>query len=201
MAEHANEALPGLALFIAQRAAQIRDDEQLVREPCFAKISAMNFPAAGFSGKRDLLDARRVAGEAFGKAELARVSSEKALFRLIQNALAGAIHEAKRAVAVECKNRDVDFLHHFAEQRGGFESAESLLAKRFAERVHFAQHFAERIAFIGAAGANRKIAFAQSGEKIRNVRSGNTTRLCAVNAKLSHVKTISTVSVHCSFEE
>ncbi len=73
----------------------------------------------------------------------------------------------KRAVAVNRENGDVHFLHHFAKKRGSFESAEALLAKRLAERVHFAQHFAECIAFIGAARANRKIAFAQCSEKIR----------------------------------
>ena len=58
VAEHANEALPGLALFVAKRAAQIGDHEQLVSEPRFTKTSTMNFPAAGFARKRDLLDAR-----------------------------------------------------------------------------------------------------------------------------------------------
>ena len=96
----------------------------------------------------------------------ARVSAQKPLLGLIENALAGAIHEAQRAVAVEGENGDVDFLHHLAQQRGGFERAQSLLAKRLAERVHFAQHFAERIVAIGAARANRKITFAQRGQQI-----------------------------------
>lgn len=93
--------------------------------------------------------------------------SQKPLFRLIQNALAGAVHEPQRAIAVNREDGDVHFLHHFAKKRRSFESAQALLAKRFAKRVHFAQHFAECVAFIGSARANRKIAFAQRSEKIR----------------------------------
>ena len=58
--------------------------------------------------------------------------------------LAGAVDEAQAVGAVEREDGDVDLLHHLAQQRGGLERAEPLLAQRVGERVGFDHHFAER---------------------------------------------------------
>ena len=73
----------------------------------------------------------------------------------------------RRFVAIKGENGDVNFFHHFAEERGGFESAEALEAQRFAKRIHFAENFAKHIIAIRAARANGKIALAQRGQQIR----------------------------------
>ena len=57
--EHAQQALPGEALFFAQRAAEIGDDEQIVRPAAFAETRAADFPATAAAGKR-ALDQTRV---------------------------------------------------------------------------------------------------------------------------------------------
>jgi hypothetical protein len=46
MADHAHEPTPRLAFFIAERAAQIGDHEQLVGPAALAEASPANFPPA-----------------------------------------------------------------------------------------------------------------------------------------------------------
>ena len=132
----------------------------------FAKISAMNFPAARFPGKSDLRYFWRFALQKFRKAEFISGEPEKTLFRLIQYSLAGAIDEAKTSRSIECKNSNVDFFHHLAKQSGSFQSAQALLPECLAQRVYFAQNLAESVFPIGAARPNRKITLAQSGQKV-----------------------------------
>ena len=100
------------------------------------------------------------------RAKSPRGAAEKPFFRLAKDAFAGAIDQAQTAGAIEGEDRDVNLFHDFAQQRGGLESAEPLPAQRFAERVHFPEHFAEHVFTIGAAGADGKISLAQGGEKI-----------------------------------
>ena len=127
----------------------------------------MNFPAPGFSRKCDLNDARRFSDQALDQAELLRRVSNQSFGRLVQHAFARAIHKPKQTDAVEREYGDVDFFHHLAQQRRRLESAQPLLPQRFAKRVHLAQHFAQDVVSVRAARANRKVTFAQSGEKIR----------------------------------
>ena len=68
---------------------------------------------------------------------------------------------------VECEDRDVDLLHHLAQQRGGFERAQPLLAQRAAHGVDLLHHLAQRVVDSGAARPHRKIAFAQRGQQVR----------------------------------
>jgi hypothetical protein len=132
----------------------------------------MNFPAAGFSGEGDLRDARGLTLEAFRQVEIFGGPAEQLLFGTREHALTGAIHKAQAAVAIEGKDSHVNFFHHLAKQRGGLERAQPLLAQRFAECIHLAQYFAERVFHIRAARSNRKVAFAQSSKQIRESTQG-----------------------------
>jgi len=170
--EDADEALPGLALFFAEGAAQVRDDEKLVRQAAFAKAAAMNFPATGFSGESDLGNARRFATEAIGEAEFVGGAAEQFIHGDIEKTFAGTIDEAELAGAIEGENGNVNFFHDFAEKSGGLQRAEPLLAKGFAKRVDFAEDFAEHVVAICAAGANGEITFTKCGEKIRERAHG-----------------------------
>ena len=71
-----------------------------------------------------------------------------------------------RSVGIEREHRDVDLLHHRAQQRRGFDGAEPLLVQRLGELVDLDQHGAERILRIGRAAANREVVFAHRGEQI-----------------------------------
>ena len=62
------------------------------------------------------------------------------------------------------------------KQRRRFEGAETLQAQGFAQLIDFEQRFAERVVGPRAAGANRVIAFAQSGEQIASLFAADERR-------------------------
>lgn len=99
-----------------------------MRQPSFAKRRAVNAPASGAGGKGSLDALRFVAAEKLGQTQRGRAGVHDALGRLGEKPFSGAIHQTQVLVAVESEDRDVDLLHHFAEQHGGFERAQSLLA-------------------------------------------------------------------------
>src|SRR5258708_18433869 len=68
--DDANEALESLALLFAQRLAEVRQHEQLVREPALTERAAPDLPPADTSGERGVDHARRVPLEAILHAEL-----------------------------------------------------------------------------------------------------------------------------------
>ena len=72
VADDANQPLPRLALFFAQRLAEVGEHEQLVRPAALAERAAPDLPAADAAGKRRVDDARRLAGQAVRQAELRR---------------------------------------------------------------------------------------------------------------------------------
>ena len=68
MTQHAHEALPRLAFFIAQRPTQVGDDDELVREPTLPKRAAPDLDTprrtrAIAAGKKGIDDAARLAVE------------------------------------------------------------------------------------------------------------------------------------------
>ena len=201
VAEDANQALPGLALFVAQRAAQIGEHEQLVRQAAFAKTAATHFPTAGFARKSDLLDARGLAVRHSARPSSPAFRAEQMFLGLIENAFAGAIHEAERAATIEGENGHVNFLHHLAQQRGGFERASrcsrSVSPSAFTSRITSPS----ASSMLAPRARMEKSPSRKAASKLESVCSGNTTRLCAAKAKLSHAEDHQTVSVHWSFGE
>ena len=71
MADDAHDALPRLALFLAQRARELRDDEQLVRLAALAEAAAANLPPSAAAGKYVRDDAAGFLREHAAEAELA----------------------------------------------------------------------------------------------------------------------------------
>ena len=76
------------------------------------------------------------------------------------------VGEAELAVGVEGEDRDVDFLHHGAEEGGGLEGVEALVLEGAAEGVDLPHHVAEGVVALGAAGADGEVALAQGGEEV-----------------------------------
>ena len=89
---------------------------------------------------------------------------DQAFGRFGEQLLAGPVHQAQELLAVERKNRDIDLDHHFAQQRGGLESAEALLAQGATHGIHLLHDFAERVVNIRSTRPHRKIAFLQRGQ-------------------------------------
>ena len=168
VADDADQALPRLPLFFAQRLAQVGQDQQLVRPAALAELAAPDLPAADAAGERRVDDARRFAGQAIGEVELGRrrrPSSRSAGW--LEEPRAGAVDELQLVLFVEGEHRDVDLGHHLAQQRRRLERVEALVAERLDERVDFDHDLAERIAAARAAGADREVAFAERGEQVR----------------------------------
>ena len=127
--DDANQALPRLALFLAQRLAQVGEHQQLVRPAALAEQAAPDLPAADAAGKRSGDDARRLAAQALVEIELGRAPPEEPFRRLAQESGAGAVHELELVILVEGEDRDVDLRHHLSQQRRGLERVEPLMAQ------------------------------------------------------------------------
>ena len=79
VADDADQSLPGLALLVAQRAADVGEHEQLMRTALLPERRAAHLPAAGRAGKRHVLDARRRALEARASTRVRRRSGRAAV--------------------------------------------------------------------------------------------------------------------------
>src|SRR5262249_38502524 len=137
VAENADEALPGLALFFAQGTAEVGDDKQLVRHAVFAKRGAAYGPASVLAGKGHLhgLGAGRL--QEFAQAQLFRGETEHARGDASHELLAGAVDDAQALLLVKGEDGDVNFHHHLFEQGRGFERADLLMLKPYGESVNF----------------------------------------------------------------
>ncbi len=88
MADHPDEALPGLALLVAQRAAHVGEHEQLHGLAPLPEGAAAQVEAAGGPGEGRLGDARRLAGQEGGEADRLGAQADQALGRRAEQALA-----------------------------------------------------------------------------------------------------------------
>src|SRR5579885_2732778 len=121
-----------------------------MRQAALTKGAAPQPPAARASREAKLHGAGRIAFQAGAESELLGGEAEKLLFRAAEESLAG----------------EIDFFHHGAEERRGFEGAETLRTQRFAEGVHFDHDFAHGVAAGGAAAAHGEILLAHGGENV-----------------------------------
>ena len=99
VADDADQPLPRLPFLFAQRLAQVREHEQLVRAAALPELAAPDLPAADAAGERRVDDARRLAVEAVVEAELLGVPAEQPLRRLAEQPRAGAVDELQLAAA------------------------------------------------------------------------------------------------------
>ncbi len=184
VAEDAHETLPRVQFLLAQRAAEVRDHEQGVRAAVFAKLTAAHSPASAAAGKRGGEQARRLAFEAIGEADILGGAAEDFFCRLIEETLRGGVGEAEFALVVESEDRDIDLSHDGAQKGGRLEGGEALDLERVAKGVDLGGHFAQGVVASAPACAHGEIALAERGEKIghrveridhaRTRRSGET---------------------------
>ena len=167
MADDADQALPGLALFLAQRLTQVGEHQELVRPAALAELAPANLPASDAARERRVDDARGVSRQAVVEIELARLAREQPLRRLAEQAGAGTVDELEDVMLVESEHRDFDLGHDLAQQGRRFERVEPLMAERLDQRVDLDHDLAERIAAARAAGPNREVTLAQRGEQVR----------------------------------
>src|SRR6266852_2331877 len=111
MPKHANEPLPRFALFITERAAQIAQHYQVMRQPSLSKGSASHPPAPGTAGKSQLHRVRGLAFQASAQPQFLRGKPQQALFRATQQTFAGAIDQPQLRVVVERTDGQANLLH------------------------------------------------------------------------------------------
>ena len=165
VADDADEPLPRLALLLAQRPADVGDDEQLVPLPAEAERRASHVPAAGAARQIERHDAARLAEPGVEAERVGRVA-EQLLGGAAEQALARAVHELQASLRIEREDGDVDLLHHRAQQRRRLHGAQPLLVQRLGQGVDLGHHVAERIAGHGAAAANREVVLAQRRHQV-----------------------------------
>ncbi len=165
--DHADQPLPGLPLLLPQGPAHVGEHQELVRQASLAERAAAHLPASHPARERQVENRRGALAQTLGQPELIGGVPEEALLRLAQQALAGAVHQAQPARAVEGEHHDVDLLHHLAQQGGGLESPETLLTQRRRQRVHLEVELSECIARLRAAGADREVPLPQRGQEVR----------------------------------
>jgi hypothetical protein len=78
------------------------------------------------------------------------------------------IGETELAIEIEREDRDVDFLHDGAEERGGLEGAEPLVLQRAAEDVDLGHDITERLVAPRPVRANGEVALTQRRQQIRH---------------------------------
>ena len=94
MADDAHDALPRLALFLAQSARQLRDHEQLVRLTALAEAAAPNLPPPAAAGKYVRDDAAGLLREHARETELRCAAPLQILAGRAQQVLTGSIDDA-----------------------------------------------------------------------------------------------------------
>src|SRR5262249_48967640 len=116
--QHADDALPSLLFLLAQRLAEIGEDEQVVRPAVAAERRAPQLEPSARRPERLIDEARRLAGEIVGETQLRGAPAEQ-LGRLVtEQALAGRVDEDERLLRVEREDGDVDRGHDALQQRG-----------------------------------------------------------------------------------
>jgi hypothetical protein len=162
-----DEALPGLPLLVPQRPAHVGEHEELHRLAALAEGAPAQVETPGRPGEGRLGDAGRLALEERGEAQGRGVEADEPLGRRPEQALSRPVRELELRRGVEGEHGDVDLLHHLAEESGGLESAEALLAEGLGEGVHLGEGLAEGVVAPADAGAEGEVLLAQGAEEVR----------------------------------
>ncbi len=114
MPHDANQALPGLALLLAERPREIGEDEEMVDASLLPEAASLHAPPARPARKQEI-ERGAVVAQRPREAELRCAPAEELLGGPRQQALAGAVDEAKRLGLVEREDGDVHLGHHGRE--------------------------------------------------------------------------------------
>jgi len=164
--QHADQALPGLPLFLAQGAREIGDHQQIVGQPALAKPETAHIEAARAAGEsaahhRCLLDVQAIV-----QAEhIGRVASDVGGPHL-QQALAGRVDQMQLLAMIETEHRDIDGGNDLAQQGARLFHPQPLLAQGVRQCVDLPHHIADGIAAVRARAAQTVIALAQGFQQI-----------------------------------
>src|SRR6266702_3626756 len=143
VAEHANQSLPGAAFFFAQRATEIRQHEQFMRQALLPKRAPSNSPTTGASGKAERKRFVLVNIVTGVEAKFLCAFAQQFVHWLAEQSFASAINETQTPFWIESENRNVDFPQDRAQPRRRVKGTQALQAQRFAERVNLQKDFSQ----------------------------------------------------------
>ncbi len=176
-----DEALPGLAFFVAKRPAHVGEHDELVRTSLLPKRRPPNLPPAGAARERDVLDAWRRTLETTLEPDLVGRAIEQTIGRYTKQPFTRAVDEPKRSSGVECEDRHIDLEHDGPQERSCFDGAEALIVECRGQVVDLGHDGGQRIALSRgrsrrAPRADREIALSHRGQQIgqRLQRHGDT---------------------------
>ena len=131
----------------SSRSARLRSvsTSSCMRPAALAEAGAPHVEAAGGARERRVGGARGLPRQERREAERLGAEADEPLGGRPEQALARAVDAAAAGAGVEREHRDVDLLHHLAQERRGLERAQPLLAQRLGERVHLDERLAERV--------------------------------------------------------
>ena len=170
MTQDADQTLPRLPLFVAERAAHIGEHKKLVRQAALPECAAAHFPAAPPRAprKRQRVDSESLARETGRQPQTRCVPIEQLFRRAAEQCGAAAIDQSQRLLAIEGEDGDVDFVHDAAQQCGRLERVEALRPHVLAEAVQLEKQQPERVFGVRTARAQGVVALAQRGEHVRD---------------------------------
>ncbi len=166
VAQHLHQALPCLTLLLAQRAGEVGEDHQVVREAAFPEHAASQFPAAALAGEGVLHEPRRFALEALLQSQVARRLPDQLLGRPPQQSRPATVGRLEGSGFIEREGGHVDLFHDLREQGGGLHGVQSLAAQRLAQRVDFDHGEPEGVIAPVLTGPNGVVPFVQGGEHV-----------------------------------
>src|SRR5260370_15299246 len=140
MPQNANEPLPSLALFVAERAAQIAEDREMVWQAALAERPAAQPASSGTARKCQLHGVRGFAFQTGSQSQLLRGETQQAPFGTAQQSFSGAIDQAQLIVVVEGEDREINLLHYCPQEAIGFQRAQALFPNHSPNPIHFNYH-------------------------------------------------------------
>ena len=147
MAQHPDQAFPGVPLLFAQRMSD-RTSNWWGRPACLNVVRrSSNLP---LPPRKEASSRRRSSPQGSRPIRVQPPSGSAALRGLSQQAFSGSIDQLKALVAVEGKDRDIDFLHYLPQQRRGFKSIQSLQAERSPKGVDLPRDCPQRVVALPA---------------------------------------------------
>jgi hypothetical protein len=160
MREHADDALPGLLLFFAQRSREVGEDEELMRLAVAAERRPPQLEASALRAERPIEQARGLAFQALVETQLARLVADQIRRALADQPFCGWIREHEHFVHVEGEHRNVDRAHHALEKRRRFDRLGPLALQGVAKRVDLVHDEIDGASRPGAGAADRIVALA-----------------------------------------
>ena len=167
VAENADQALPGLPFLLAERARQVREDDQPEALASLAGDAPAHLPPAVPSRMAQLERARRGPREDRLEAEFAGGPAHGVFPPPAEKTLRGPVEEPEPARFVEGEDDHVDLGEHAPEESARLDGTDALVAEDRLQPVRLVVGEPERSVDAFLPEPDREVALAKGGENVR----------------------------------